>query len=88
MIFRRKSEVVEANVFRGGAISATAIINWALRFEDARSIRYFSDTDSLSVDNMTGFTTAWPGDYVVRGPGDDFFACAPNVFEANYDLLG
>ena len=86
MLFRKKPVVIEANIFRGGAESATSIINWALTF-DARSIRYRSDDDTLRIDTLEGTMKASAGDYVVRGVSGGFYPCKPDIFDATYDQV-
>ena len=87
VLYRKKPVVIEANVFRGGAENATAIINWSLTFETGRSIRYHSEDDTLKIDTLEGTMTANPGDFIIRGISNEFYPCKPDIFEATYEPL-
>lgn len=85
MLYRKKPVVVEANVFNGGADSATTIINWALSFDG--TIRYHSEDDSLSINTLEGTMKASAGDMVIRGVSNEFYACKPDIFRLTYEEL-
>lgn len=83
MLYRKKPVVVEVNIFRGGAESATAIINWALRFDG--TIRYHSEDDSLRINTLEGTMKAPAGYAIIRGVNNEFYPCKPEIFDLTYE---
>lgn len=83
MLYRKKPVVVEVNVFRGGVESATAIINWALRFDGI--ITYCSDDDSLRIETLEGTMLATTGYFIIRGVNNEFYPCKPDIFLLTYE---
>lgn len=83
MIYQKKPVVIEANVYRGGAESATAIINWALVFN--QTIFYSPDDNTLRINTLEGTMAASPGDFIIRGVDNEFYPRKPGIFERTYD---
>ena len=83
--FRKKPVVIEAMQFVGGLNSFHEIQKWATKYHVA--IIWQSYHDTLFIPTLEGEMTASVGDWIIKGVGDEFYPCKPDIFEATYDAM-
>lgn len=81
--FRKLPVVIEAIQFTMN--NADEIIAWAARH--LYTINRTQFPTILSIETMEGDMEAHVGDWVIKGVVDEFYACAPSVFEQTYELF-
>lgn len=77
--FRKRPVVVEAEQWSGS--------NWHQMLAFAGKENVSTDGKALFVHTLEGVMVAPPGWWVIRGWKGEFYACAPDVFEATYEPL-
>lgn len=55
----------------------------SLGIEAGRATEY--DNGNIGIKRMVGESLAFPGDYVIKGPGDELGSCDPMTFMRTYD---
>ena len=87
--FRKKSVVIDAMEWPGGADKATLVIDWIL--DGGGTARYYEadylakTPEVIEIDTLEGTMQAQRGDWVIRGVKGEFYPCKPDIFEATYD---
>lgn len=76
--YKSKPKVVEAIQFDGS------------NFFECKTFLRGNWDNSLNFPNVItheGVVSVSPGDFVVRGPFDDYYPCKPDIFEKSYEAL-
>lgn len=85
MKYRKKTIVVEANVWDGSLSKATDLIDWMA--SEGASAWYKPVDERIAIETLEGTHHAAPGDYLIRGIKGEFYPCKPDIFEATYEAV-
>ena len=77
--YRKKPIVINAVQFTD---NADEIVDWA---EGAISKAEYPAV--LKIETLEGNVLAHVGDWVIKGIGEEFYPCAPDIFEATYERV-
>ncbi|MEM7142099.1 MAG: hypothetical protein AAF548_13835 [Actinomycetota bacterium] len=88
--FRKKPVVIEAMLWDGSADSAEAVLGWMHGFAtDGEPLAEFVDPRDgdaeFAIHTLEGRLTASPGDWIIRGVANEFYACKPDIFDETYE---
>lgn len=81
--FRKKPVVIEAMHYDASSDSIQALIDWS-----DGAVRKGTGLLVLKIDTLEGTMDVTPGDWVIKGVANEFYACKPNIFEATYEPAG
>lgn len=79
--YSKKPMTIEAIKYEGTPESSREIIGFTRNSETLA----FMDNNDLMINSRRGTMKVLTGDYVIKGPGGDFFPSKPDIFEVIYE---
>ena len=90
--YRKKPVAIWALPFLGNDVpraeqyqSAVDIIEW---IKESGGHAYSSDSSTgrtITIRTLEGDMTASPGDFIIKGVSNEFYACKPDIFAKTYE---
>lgn len=85
--YKKKPVIVEAIKLTGSETSLDEIAKFLGDYFDGGIFHKKSKKVSIYIANSHGITTAYTGDYIVKGGDDDFYPCSQDIFKKNYEIV-
>ena len=88
-MFQKRPKVIEARQATGTPESNREIIDWTRGSDTPASMDKRPGPDGrevpwLTISTLEGAFWVSPGEWIIKGPGGDFYPCQPDIFAASY----
>lgn len=86
-LFRKRPIEIEAHQFGGSSSEVAAFTRWMRGQPFVAPVVATRDLRALAVQTASGLVYASPGDWIIKGIGDEFYPCPSDVFTATYEVV-